>query len=75
MKPDQINMHLFVEGSKVMNVVGEHINPWDFKTPTHVDGNASPLDPKNPTWTVVPTAISPGMFTMLSENPTPITRW
>lgn len=64
-KPDQINMHLYVKGGKVSNIVGEHPNPFDFLHPL----------PKASAYRVEATKLSPNLIEMLAENPVPVSPW
>lgn len=71
-EPEAVDMHLRVEGGRVVNLEGEHANPWDFQTPTRRDVG-SPRAPG--TFCEAPTDIAASAFQMLAENPRALTRW
>jgi hypothetical protein len=74
--PEHVRLHLYKEGGKVYDLVGEHPNPWDFKSPVQVAADPSPFDAAAPTWSVREEPdISPDLFDMLAENPPAVSRW
>ncbi|MBM3462725.1 MAG: hypothetical protein FJX76_11545 [Armatimonadetes bacterium] len=55
--PDQRNLHLAVKGGRVLNLIGSHDNPWDFRTGGRLQER--------------PTDVPASMIKMLASNPPP----